>query len=74
MFNILKVSDKINPKKYKINSEGKLQIEWSEGDHVSYYDLNWLRKNCYTLKNKQKYISPYELWENSLQNNFFSDD
>ena len=38
MFNILKVSNQINPKKYSINSAGKLEIEWSEGNHTSYYD------------------------------------
>ena len=69
MFNILKVSQNINPKKYSISSDGKLEIEWSEGDHTSYYDPKWLRENCYTLKHKKKYISPYTLWNNSLQNN-----
>tara|TARA_B100001741_G_C16515278_1_gene581900 strand:+ start:57 stop:1190 length:1134 start_codon:yes stop_codon:yes gene_type:complete len=72
MFNILKVSKNINPKKYNINSDGKLEIEWSEGQHISYYDPNWLRKNCYTLKNKKKYTSPYELWNNSLEKNLKS--
>ena len=52
MFNILKVSKDINPKKYNVNKEGKLEIEWSEGNHTSYYDLKWLRENCYTIKNK----------------------
>ena len=65
MFNILKVSENINPKKYNINSDGKLEIEWSEGDHTSFYDPGWLRENCYTLKDN--YISPYELWDSSLQ-------
>ena len=31
MFNILEVSTSIEPKKCKINNEGKLEIEWSEG-------------------------------------------
>ena len=31
MFNILKVSNNINPKKFAVNNEGKLEIEWSEG-------------------------------------------
>ena len=70
MFNILKVSENISPKKYNINSDGKLEIEWSEGDHTSFYDPSWLRENCYTLKSN--YISPYELWDNSLQNNLKS--
>jgi len=72
MFNILKVSQNISPKKYNVNSNGKLEIEWSEGEHKSYYDPSWLRENCYTLKNKKKYISPYLLWDNSLTNNLKS--
>ena len=72
MFNILKVSNKINPKKFAVNNEGKLEIEWSEGDHVSYYDQNWLRENCYTIKNNLEYKSPYQLWDNSLQNDLKS--
>ena len=72
MFNILKVSQDINPKKYNVNKEGKLEIEWSEGNHISYYDPKWLRENCYTIKNKKKYISPYQLWDRSLQENLKS--
>ncbi|SVD40464.1 uncharacterized protein METZ01_LOCUS393318, partial [marine metagenome] len=48
------------------NAEGKLEIEWNEGNHTSYYDQKWLRENCYTINNKKKYISPYVLWDNSL--------
>ena len=72
MFNILNVSERLNPKKYMVNSNGKLEIEWSEGDHTSYFDQKWLRDNCYTLKHKAKYISPYTLWNNELQNNLNS--
>ncbi len=72
MFNILEVSQNINPAKYCISSDGKLEIEWSEGDHTSCYDPNWLRENCYTIKNKQKYVSPYKLWDSSLQKNLKS--
>ena len=68
MFNILKVSTRINPKKYSIKEDGKLEIEWSEGNHTSYFEPNWLRNNCYTIKNKKQYISPYKLWNHSLQN------
>ena len=67
MFNILNVSKDINPKKYDVNKEGKLEIEWSEGDHISYFDQKWLRENCYTIKNKKKFISPYQLWDCSLE-------
>ena len=72
MFNILQVSKDINPKNYSISSDGKLQIEWSEGDHTSFYDPQWLRENCYTIKNKQPYVSPYKLWDNSLEKNLKS--
>ena len=66
MFNLLEVSTNISPKQFKINTEGKLEIEWNEGNHTSYYDQKWLRENCYTINNKKKYISPYNLWNNSL--------
>jgi len=66
MFNILQVSQEIEAKKSKINEEGKLVVEWSEGNHTSYYDPKWLRENCYTIKNKQKYISPFQLWDSFL--------
>jgi len=72
MFNILEVSTNIEPKTYKINDEGKLEIVWSEGSHTSFYDQEWLRKNCYTINNNKKYISPYQLWDNSLQKNLKS--
>jgi len=72
MFNLLEVSTDIKPKQFKINKEGKLEIEWSEGNHTSYYDQEWLRKNCYTINNKKKYVSPYQLWNNSLQKNLNS--
>ena len=72
MFNILDVSENINPKKYNLNSDGKLEIEWSEGNHVSYYDINWLRENCYTIKNNEEYKSPYQLWDGSLEKNIES--
>ena len=69
-FNILEVSENIHPKKYKINPDGKLEIEWSEGNHTSFYDPMWLRKNCYTLK--EKYVSPYKLWDSKLNSNLES--
>ena len=72
MFNILNVSQNLQAKNYKINNEGKLVIEWNEGNHISHYDPKWLRENCYTLKNKQKYISPYQLWNASLEKNLDS--
>ena len=72
MFDILNVSKNLNPTTYKVNDEGKLEIVWSEGNHTSFYDINWLRKNCYTIKNKQKYISPYQLWDKSIEKNIKS--
>ena len=72
MFNILNVSTDIRPKNYNVNNKGILEIEWSEGDHKSSYEPLWLRENCYTIKNKITYVSPYKLWDNSLQNNLKS--
>ena len=72
MFNILKVSLDIKAKEFKINDNGELVIKWSEGNHTSCYNPKWLRENCYTLKNKQKYKSPYQLWNSSLENDLKS--
>ena len=72
MFNILNVSENLAVKDFKIDETGSLQVQWSEGDHTSFYDPNWLRQNCYTLKNKTKYISPYKLWNKNLENEFDS--
>ncbi len=69
-FNLLNVSENIYPKAFTINDKGQLEIEWSEGNHTSYYDIKWLRHNCYTMKSKKKYSSPYFLWDNSMQSNF----
>ncbi len=72
MFNILEVPLDIEAKKCKINDDGKLEVVWSAGNHTSYYDQEWLRKNCYTINNKKKYLSPYQLWNCSLQKNLES--
>jgi gamma-butyrobetaine dioxygenase len=69
MFNILEVSENLEAEDFKLTEDGKLEVKWSEGNHISYYDPKWLRENCYTLKNKQKYISPYQLWDSSLEQN-----
>ena len=72
MFNILEISKDIKAKNFKVNDAGKLVIEWNEGDHTSYYEPDWLRENCYTLKSKKKYISPYRRWNSSLQTDLVS--
>jgi gamma-butyrobetaine dioxygenase len=72
MFNILETSKDLIAEESKVNEEGKLVVKWSEGNHTSYYDQKWLRENCYTLKNKQKFISPYQLWSSSLEKNLKS--
>ncbi len=69
VFNILTVSKRIFPKKYTIENN-KLNIDWSEGNHRSKFDLKWLRDHCYTEINKEKYSSPYILWNGKLKNNF----
>ena len=69
MFNILEVSENLEAEDFKLTEDGKLEVKWNEGNHISYYDPKWLRENCYTLKNKQKYISPYQLWDSSLEQN-----
>ena len=69
-FNFLKISEKIYPKNFSITKNKKLEILWSEGNHISHYDLNWLRKNCYTINNNKTYRSPYVLWNKNIKKNF----
>ena len=69
-FNLLTVSENIHPKNYSLTGEGNLEIEWSEGDHKSVYGCDWLRHNCYTLKHSRDYISPYKMWDKSMQDTF----
>ena len=68
VFNILTVSKNIFPKKYKIE-KNKLNINWSEGDHTSKFNLKWLRDHCYTEINNRKYKSPYIFWDGKLKKN-----
>ena len=64
-FNILSVSKNIRP--ININySNNTLDIVWSENDHLSNYNLKWLRNNCYTEKNNRPDKSPYQLWDSKF--------
>ena len=69
-FNFLTVSEKIYPESCSLTNGGKLEIIWSEGNHISQFDPKWLRNHCYTINNKKKYKSPYILWDKDLGNNF----
>ena len=68
-FNFLTVSENIHPKTFNITNEGNLKIKWSEGNHISIFESKWLRKNCYNINNKKKYVSPYILWDKAIRNN-----
>ena len=70
IFNFLTVSENIHPISFTIKKDKKLEIVWSEQDHKSIYDLFWLRKNCYTIKNTKKYKSPYVFWNKNLIKDF----
>ena len=67
-FNLLTVSENIYPESFNISDDNGLSIKWSEGDHCSNYTNEWLRKNCYTLKNLSPYKTPYYLWDQSIKN------
>ena len=69
LFNLVNVSEDIRPESYEIKKSGELEIKWNEGEHTSIFETNWLRNNCYTIKSKKEYISPYKLWDKSLINN-----
>ena len=67
-FNILSISDKINPLNVYYTST-TLKIIWSEGNHNSVFKLKWLRDFCYTEKNQQTHASAYKLWNAKIINN-----
>jgi len=68
-FNLLSVSKNIYPKKID-NNDTNLRILWNEKNHISNYELKWLRDHCYTEINNQKYKTPYFLWNNNLSKEF----
>ena len=68
-FNILDVSENIHPTNCFINKDGNLVIKWNENNHESIFLSNWLRNNCYTINNKEDLVSPYKLWDSSIQQN-----
>jgi len=68
IFNLLNVSKNIYPINYLIDKKGDVILDWSEDNHQSTYTAKWLRENCYTIHNNNKYLSPYILWDNNLTN------
>jgi len=68
-FNLLSVSKNIHPTNIK-EENNNLIVFWSENDHISHYDLKWLRDHCYTEINNQEYKSPYVFWNVNLKNEF----
>ena len=66
-FNLLDVSKDIYPIDCSVSSEKNLIINWSEKNHRSVYNIEWLRDNCYTIKNRKYFKSPYFLWDSSLE-------
>ena len=66
IFNILSVSKDIYPMKIK-KEYNRLIIHWSENNHISKYDLKWLRNHCFTNKNSQRTISKNIFWKNNLK-------
>ena len=68
-FDLLSVSKNIYPKKID-NNENNLRIHWNENDHISNYELKWLRDHCYTEINNQQYKTPYILWKSNLNKEF----
>ena len=68
-FNLLSVKKNIYPKCIN-NNENNLTIHWNENDHISNFDLKWLRDHCYSEINNQKYKTPYFLWDNNLHKKF----
>lgn len=69
IFNILSVTKNIFPKELSANKT-ELIIYWSEKNHKSKFDIKWLRDNCYSKSQNEKYSSPYFLWDKKLKKIF----
>ena len=67
-FNLLNVSEYIHPINCNLDNKGNVVIQWSEDQHQSIFTSKWLRDNCYSIKNKNKFKSPYFLWDSSIKN------
>ncbi len=65
IFNILSVSKDVYPMKIK-KGNNNLIIHWSENNHISKYNLKWLRNHCYT-NNDQRTIAKNIFWKNNLK-------
>jgi gamma-butyrobetaine dioxygenase len=55
----------VSPQQVKINGEGQLEILWVHDDHLSIFELSWLRQHSYS--NNESYTSPeVVLWDGTF--------
>ena len=66
-FNLLDVSENIHPIDCQLDRKGSVIIKWSEGNHQSIFNAKWLRDNCYSINNTNRFKSPYSLWDSSIE-------
>ncbi|MEH6578711.1 MAG: TauD/TfdA family dioxygenase [Amphritea sp.] len=62
-FEQLSVTEGLHPLSVSLDG-GKLTIEWSEQQHTSYFDQQWLRLHGYSDELRDGHSSGYQSWDN----------
>jgi len=67
-FDLLSVSDEIHPSDISFDKK-HLSINWSEGNHTSDFDLNWLYQHAYAGDLKKDTRTNYQSWSGDFAPN-----
>jgi gamma-butyrobetaine dioxygenase len=71
-FDLLSINDNIRALEFEITQDS-LKIKWSEQDHLSEYDVNWLKNNAYNEHYSNFLMMPEEkLWDSTYQPAIFN--
>jgi len=62
---VVDIPEDVRPKEAKIDSGGRLVVEWSVQAHVSSYEGQWLRSHCYSKQERERRRSKSVLWDNN---------
>jgi gamma-butyrobetaine dioxygenase len=57
----------VAPSAVDVSSDGHLHVTWAPDGHVSRYDAEWLRQNCYDNETRRQRFHEPVLWDSALQ-------
>ena len=61
---VVDIPEDVHPSSAKIGTDGSLLVEWSDNQHRSSYDGQWLRAHCYSERERERRRSKPTLWDN----------